>query len=383
MAEGSEAPGLPLRIALLGAAGWALLLGAVVLLRYGGDARGLILVGERMPHTAVLAGAPRDSPLGYDGQFYAELAADPLLLRPETRAALDNPPYRATRAALPLAAWTLALGHGPAAVRLYQGLCWILAVAGVYVVARWLEDDGRSPRRSAPLLVSAGVVASMLRSLPDAAAACLLVLGLWLGARRRRLAAPALGLAAMARETSLAAALALAVSEARARRFARAAAIALVPAALVAGWLLWVRHQVPPPWAMPPAFGPPLAWVGPKLASGLNGREVAGLVAAAVSLASPLALLGRRLARADAAEVAFLAYGAMAWVLGPAVYADSWAYGRALVALPFLAVPRAEREPAGWRRTLLRAVVWSHALLGVAQLPGAVADAIRTALAGR
>jgi hypothetical protein len=131
---------------------------------------------------------------------------------------------------------------------------------------------------------------------------------------------------------------------------------------------------------MPPAFGPPLAWLGPKLASGVNGREAAGLVAVAVSLAAPLALLGRRLRQAGAAEVAFLAYAAMAWLLGYAVYQESWAYGRALVALPFLAAPLAEREGPGWRRALLRAVVWAHAALGAAMIPGSLSAAVREAL---
>src|SRR5574337_2137917 len=101
MAEGPETPArpgrLPFRIALWSAAGWAVYLAAVVLLRYCGDPRGLLVVGERHPHTAVLAGAPRVSPYGYDGQFYAELAADPLLRRPETAGAVDHAFYRATR----------------------------------------------------------------------------------------------------------------------------------------------------------------------------------------------------------------------------------------------------------------------------------------------
>jgi hypothetical protein len=383
MAEGPDAPVKPgrlsLRIALWSAAGWALLLGVVVLLRYQGDPRGLLMVGERLPHTAALAGAPRAPTAGYDGQFYAELAADPLLLRPETARALDNAAYRATRVALPLSAWALALGHGRLAVVLYQVMCWVLAIAGVYAVARWLEDEGRSPLRAAPLAVSAGVVASLLRSLPDAAAAGLLVLGVWLGGRRHRLAVPVLSVAALARETSLAAAVALAAAEARARRPVRALAYVLVPAGLLAAWLLWVAHRTAP-WAQGSNFGLPLAWVAPKLAAGVNVREAFGLVAVAASLAAPAALAGRA-RNLGGLELAFLAYAAMAWLLGYAVYEDSWAYGRALVALPFLAAPLAEREGPGWRRTLLRAVVWAHAALGAAMIPGSLSAAIHEALA--
>ena len=47
---------------------------------------------------------------GFDGQLYAEMALDPLLLDPHMHVALDNPPYRAQRILLSWLAWGLGLG---------------------------------------------------------------------------------------------------------------------------------------------------------------------------------------------------------------------------------------------------------------------------------
>src|SRR6187399_4798 len=47
---------------------------------------------------------------GYDGQFYAQLALDPLLLSPETSAALDAPAYRARRILTPALASVAGAG---------------------------------------------------------------------------------------------------------------------------------------------------------------------------------------------------------------------------------------------------------------------------------
>src|SRR5262245_46415883 len=65
---------------------------------------------------------------GYDGQFYAQLAVEPLLKNPEIDRALDNPPYRAHRILFPWIAWTMGLGR-PA---------WILQAAAIENVLVWL-----------------------------------------------------------------------------------------------------------------------------------------------------------------------------------------------------------------------------------------------------
>ncbi|MES1195307.1 MAG: hypothetical protein ABUL65_05390, partial [Opitutus sp.] len=48
---------------------------------------------------------------GYDGQFYAQLALDPLLRETETARVLDVPAYRARRILLPGAAAIAGLGR--------------------------------------------------------------------------------------------------------------------------------------------------------------------------------------------------------------------------------------------------------------------------------
>ena len=65
---------------------------------------------------------------GYDGQFYAQLAVDPLLRDPAIDQALDNPPYRAHRILFSWIAWALGAGR-PA---------WILQAASLENVLAWL-----------------------------------------------------------------------------------------------------------------------------------------------------------------------------------------------------------------------------------------------------
>ena len=94
------------------------------------------------------------------------------------------------------AAWIVALGNRRGALIAYPLLTWALSLLGVWVAARWLEEDGRSVLWAAPLAVSVGMVSSMLRCLPDAAAASLLLLAIWLDRRGRRGSIAALSFAA-------------------------------------------------------------------------------------------------------------------------------------------------------------------------------------------
>ena len=223
------------------AALWVIVLAGAARGTSAGDPRGLYVLGARFAHPPELDGVRRWDGTGYDGQFFAALAVDPLLLDANTPRYLDGPAYRAGRIGLPLAAWIVALGNRRAALIVYPLLTWALSLLGIWVAARWLEEDGRAVLWAAPLALSVGMVSSMLRCLPDAAAASLLLLALWLDRRGRPGSIAALSFAALVRETSLIGAAVFAGVRWR-RGERREAALALaIPAGL----------GLQPPWIRP------------------------------------------------------------------------------------------------------------------------------------
>ncbi len=336
----------PWLVLVVSAAFWAAVLGVVALGRYGGDVRAFVCLGEERIHPEALAGIPRSSEQGYDGQYYAILAGDPLLVKPETAACLDAPYYRAGRIGLPLAAWLLALGRPGLAVLLYQLLCWGGGLAAVYLAARWLDAQGRPAAWALLLAVSAGLATSMFRSTPDGAAVALILAALWLHTRERpRAGIAALVAATLVRETSLLAAAALCFVELRRQRWRSAAASIALPLLAFSGWQLGLRlligagrdHHVGG------NFGLPLAWLPGKLVRlaeiGLPAArmEVAGLLALAACFAA-LVSVALRWRRWSAPEAMFAAFGLLGLVLAGPVYVEAYAYARVLLVLPFLAL---------------------------------------------
>ena len=122
---------------------WAVILGAIASLRFGGDLRGFLFLGSGFPHPAALADAPRYGTSGYDGQFYSALATDPLMLRAETEGFLDSPRYRSLHVIVPLAAWVLGFAQDSLAIRAYQVLV-LGAGAGGDLPGRGLAAGARS-----------------------------------------------------------------------------------------------------------------------------------------------------------------------------------------------------------------------------------------------
>jgi hypothetical protein len=304
---------------------------------------------------------------GYDGQFFAALATDPLLLNAATPAYLDAPAYRAGRIGLPLAAWVLAGGEKYAAILIYQLLCWAGAVLGVWVAARWLVEGGASPLWALPLGISGGVVASVVRSLPDATAASLILLALWLRNNERRGAIAVLAFACLVRETSLIAAIALIAFDVRAKRYG-AAAIAFVPFLVVSIWWLWVasRPGVPgvPPVPPVPALGAPMIGVWEKLLHPVSVVELVGTAAIVLAVAATIPL------RRSWSPVALTYFGfaAMTACLSYFVTIEFLAYGRATAVLPLAATVVFPSLPSRSNKWIMRAVPLAFAVLGTAAL---------------
>jgi hypothetical protein len=364
------APGsVALVVAVVALVGGAVLV-EVAQARFGGDLRSFLFLGARFSHPEVLRHVPPVGEWGYDGQFYAALATDPLLLRRSTPRVLDDPSYRAGRVALPLAAWLLALGHPGAAIWCYLFLCWTGTLALVAVVAWWLEGHGLSPWWATLLAASGGTVTAVFRSTPDGAAVSLALLALVAKERRPpAVAASLFCLAVLTRETMFLAALAAAGAEARERHWRRAVLYAALPAASFLAWRAVVAWRLSGPLLSGGGnLGAPLGWLPGKaeaLASGrlgLLGVEVWGMLGVGVALVAGFLLLRTR--PEGALELSFLLFAGLALLLSQSVYADAYAYTRILLPVPALALMVAVRA-GPWLRRWLVATAAASAVVGV------------------
>jgi hypothetical protein len=163
---------------------------------------------------AVRAAPHYDHPAsdGYDGQFYAQLAVEPLVRDAAIDHALDNTPYRAHRILFPWIAWALGMGR-PA---------WILQAAAlenvlVWLALAWLLSRVIPPTSArafvlwAGCLLAHGQLMSVRYALPDGLSVLLIAAAILAGERARPLLMSCvIGVAGLARETSVLAASALA-----------------------------------------------------------------------------------------------------------------------------------------------------------------------------
>jgi hypothetical protein len=143
---------------------------------------------------------------GYDGQFYAQIAAAGNPLAPSLPAALDSPAYRSRRVLIPVLAHLAGLGH-PAwvlnAFALSNLACWLILA---WCLARWWfpPDSFHNLLRWVGTLFGAGMIVSVTHSLTDGPALLFISVGVRSLERRRGwLGATVLGLAGLVRETSV------------------------------------------------------------------------------------------------------------------------------------------------------------------------------------
>jgi hypothetical protein len=184
-----------------------------------------------IPH-AVVEGA------GYDGQFYAQVALDPLLRDNAFALALDGPDYRGRRILMPSAAYVLGLGHGWYVLQAYallNVLCWL--ILGV-VLLRWLPPGTVRPVFAwIACMLSGALLTSMRYAVPDGPMVLAIALGVAAVEQHRQgLAAAIFTLAGLTRETGILGALALPMPD-RVKPLVR---VALIPVPLIL-WMLWLR----------------------------------------------------------------------------------------------------------------------------------------------
>jgi len=355
---------------------WGALLAVVAQGKFGGDPRGFLFLGETLYHPDTFAGIPRCGRYGYDGQFYAALATDPLLRSPDTLKALDAPGYRASRILVPMLAWCAALGNARGAIVAYQVISWTLSVLAVVVVALWLRDDKRSPWWSLALVANAGLVTAIFRSTQDGAAVFLIVATLWLAWRHAHGRALGTGSAAnLCRETGYLATLAVGLHEFLARRYHRALLYVLVPLVPQLAWQAYLQVTWHPNLRFPASVSIPLVALAGKVAAvvaarqGLLSQELWGTLGACLTVVAGLAVaFGRK--RLEPPRLVFIAFAALAVFLAPRAYADLYGFSRHLLPAPFLAVVLAAREESPPVRILLISVVAAFSVAGLLMIAG-------------
>lgn len=201
------------------------------------------------PAAAVMLPSLRHEPIffypggnGYDGQYYAQLAAAPALTDPALSQALDGPAYRARRILLSWTAWALGGGDPGRAVQIYAVLNIALWFWLAAILWRALPPgDWRATLAWSGVLLSAGVLFSVRLALTDLLALVLLLLA-WGRVEKDRLIAAGvcLGLAALARETALLGAVMLLADIRRdGRRLGAAAVATVLPLGLWMAYVSW------------------------------------------------------------------------------------------------------------------------------------------------
>lgn len=202
--------------------------------------------GRRLSDLDVLPLATVPESSGYDGQFYAQVALDPLLRSPELQSALDAPSYRARRILVPATASITGLGSPWWTLQAYallNAICWF--VLG-WLLYRQIEPAGwRAFARWTGCMFSLGVLDSVRQSLVDLPALLLLVLATsaYLKAQSTR-STLWLGLSNLTKETSLLGTIALLADTSRGQFPWRRTGIALLATILpLALWSMYVAQR--------------------------------------------------------------------------------------------------------------------------------------------
>jgi len=186
-----------------------------------------------------------DKGSGYDGQFYAQLALDPLLRTEDITRALDAPGYRGRRILFPWIAhllglskpWYVLQAYALLNVASWLGLAWLLL--------RWLPPGALRPAFAwCGCMLAEGLLDSVHRSLVDGPSMLLLAVGVALVEKNRRgAAAGLLGVAGLGRDTNLLAGVVLPKGRPTLRSLATLSLQGLVIAAPLMLWVLYLMRR--------------------------------------------------------------------------------------------------------------------------------------------
>jgi len=137
---------------------------------------------------------------GYDGQFYYQIAHDPL----HAAQFLDRPAYRYQRIVYPMLVWALTLGQASFIPFILWLVNFLAIVFGTELVARMLIQQKLSPWYSLAFGLYFGQATALIFDTTEPFTYFLVCLGLFLMMRKRpTVAALVMGLAVLSRETAI------------------------------------------------------------------------------------------------------------------------------------------------------------------------------------
>jgi hypothetical protein len=138
---------------------------------------------------------------GFDGQFYAELALDPLLRDPQLKTALDDPPYRSRRILTSWLAWLGGCGRPFWILNVFAGINLVFWIGFAVLLTRLFRPYGWAGVAGfAAMLMTCGIIESLRSSLTDFPGFVLVTLSMMVGGTG---GAGVLALASLTREPNI------------------------------------------------------------------------------------------------------------------------------------------------------------------------------------
>lgn len=209
----------------------------------------LIQFGEKMhniylPQLKAVSHYEMPDSVGYDSQYYAEIALRPNPGDPILAKSVDGLPYRIRRILFPAVAWLLGGGDPSRILNVFaleNIVCWYFLAA---LLLRWLPPANWSNcLRWAAILFSFGLTFSVARALLDGPSLLLIALSMAMTEMDRPwLAATILGLAGLGKETNVLAAAGMKIGESKEGsrwiNWAARCALAVLPLII---WVVCIR----------------------------------------------------------------------------------------------------------------------------------------------
>jgi hypothetical protein len=302
---------------------------------------------------------------GYDGQFYAQMAVDPLLRDPAIDHAMDKAGYRTHRILFSWTAWAMGLGRPAWILQAYafqNVIAWLVLAV---VLCVWCPPrDARTFVLWAGALFTHGLLISVRNAVPDGPSVLLTALAVLAADRGRPwISAAITGVAGLARETNILAGVALLRESYVGRGFSRAVRLFAAGLLCVLPLALWFDY-------LRSIYGAEAFSGGGHITVPLSGlwwklQATAGALAASgftVKTVANLASLGGFFA-----QVAALAWCTRLWMRDRSI-ASSWFQVAWVFLLLGLVAHRVvwDGSPGAFTRVTLPLAIGVNALLALA-----------------